>query len=309
MSRCARRRDEGSPWLTPLLLLAALCSVATRGLGTLLRDSLAHGDPAPTRGRARATRCGSRARCGPAATSGASAARRARRTDVRGRAALPPAAPLRPRAGEAAADGLGRLLPALRAAARGAGRGTVALHVADGSQVIVEPRRRASLTVFVGAAGTERYGSCLAPAHARRASPTATCRSSRRATSTPPAPATARSRSPAQAAARRARAASSGSTSTRARARRAVVRLRPRPARRSPTGIPRGDAAHALRRLAERSAPSSRTFRVEQAATTSAARSAVAAYWEHAARRGHARSTVPERARQRRGAQPARSRT
>jgi pimeloyl-ACP methyl ester carboxylesterase len=46
------------------------------------------------------------------------------------------------------------------AGARGAG--SVALHVADGSQVIAERVGGRRLTVFVGAKGRERYGSCLA---------------------------------------------------------------------------------------------------------------------------------------------------
>ena len=42
------------------------------------------------------------------------------------------------------------------------GAGTVALHVADGSQVISNRVGGRSLTVFVGPDGRERYGSCLA---------------------------------------------------------------------------------------------------------------------------------------------------
>jgi hypothetical protein len=42
------------------------------------------------------------------------------------------------------------------------GAGSVALHVADGSQVIAERVGGRRLTVFVGAKGRERYGSCLA---------------------------------------------------------------------------------------------------------------------------------------------------
>ena len=41
------------------------------------------------------------------------------------------------------------------------GAGTVALHVADGSQVISNRVGERSLTVFVGAKGTERYGTCV----------------------------------------------------------------------------------------------------------------------------------------------------
>ncbi len=41
------------------------------------------------------------------------------------------------------------------------GAGTVALHVADGSQVISNRVGARSLTVFVGPDGRERYGSCL----------------------------------------------------------------------------------------------------------------------------------------------------
>jgi pimeloyl-ACP methyl ester carboxylesterase len=41
------------------------------------------------------------------------------------------------------------------------GAGTVALHVADGSQVIANRVGERSLTVLVGAEGTERYGTCL----------------------------------------------------------------------------------------------------------------------------------------------------
>ena len=45
---------------------------------------------------------------------------------------------------------------------RGArGAGSIALHVADGSQVIAERVGGRRLTVFVGAKGRERYGSCL----------------------------------------------------------------------------------------------------------------------------------------------------
>ena len=42
------------------------------------------------------------------------------------------------------------------------GAGSVALHVADGSQVIAERVGGRRLTIFVGATGRERYGSCLA---------------------------------------------------------------------------------------------------------------------------------------------------
>ena len=42
------------------------------------------------------------------------------------------------------------------------GAGSVALHVADGSQVIAERVGGRRLTIFVGAKGRERYGSCLA---------------------------------------------------------------------------------------------------------------------------------------------------
>ncbi|HYK07859.1 MAG TPA: hypothetical protein VEW11_08795, partial [Gaiellaceae bacterium] len=42
------------------------------------------------------------------------------------------------------------------------GAGSVALHVADGSQVIAERIGGRRLTLFVGAKGRERYGSCLA---------------------------------------------------------------------------------------------------------------------------------------------------
>ena len=42
------------------------------------------------------------------------------------------------------------------------GAGSVALHVADGSQVIAERVGGRRLTLFVGAKGRERYGSCLA---------------------------------------------------------------------------------------------------------------------------------------------------
>ena len=41
------------------------------------------------------------------------------------------------------------------------GAGSVALHVADGSQVVEQRVGGSSLTVFVGATGAERYGSCL----------------------------------------------------------------------------------------------------------------------------------------------------
>ncbi|HWL33144.1 MAG TPA: hypothetical protein VNP89_06025 [Gaiellaceae bacterium] len=51
------------------------------------------------------------------------------------------------------------------------GAGAVALHVADGSQVIAERVGGRRLTVLVGAKGGERYGSCLARlGHARLAS-------------------------------------------------------------------------------------------------------------------------------------------
>src|SRR5919106_805764 len=43
------------------------------------------------------------------------------------------------------------------------GATTVALHVADGSQVISRRAHGRSLTVAVGAGGRERYGSCLRP--------------------------------------------------------------------------------------------------------------------------------------------------
>ena len=42
------------------------------------------------------------------------------------------------------------------------GAGSVALHVADGSQVIAERVGGRRLTIFVGSKGRERYGSCLA---------------------------------------------------------------------------------------------------------------------------------------------------
>ena len=42
------------------------------------------------------------------------------------------------------------------------GAGSVALHVADGSQVIAERVGGRRLTILVGAKGRERYGSCLA---------------------------------------------------------------------------------------------------------------------------------------------------
>jgi hypothetical protein len=42
------------------------------------------------------------------------------------------------------------------------GAGSIALHVADGSQVIAERVGGRRLTIFVGAGGRERYGSCLA---------------------------------------------------------------------------------------------------------------------------------------------------
>ena len=48
------------------------------------------------------------------------------------------------------------------------GAGSVALHVADGSQVIAERVGGRRLTVFVGAKGRERYGSCLARLGAAR---------------------------------------------------------------------------------------------------------------------------------------------
>ena len=51
-------------------------------------------------------------------------------------------------------------------AARGAG--SVALHVADGSQVIAERVGGRRLTILVGAKGRERYGSCLARLGAAR---------------------------------------------------------------------------------------------------------------------------------------------
>ncbi|MGH3001831.1 MAG: hypothetical protein ACRDM1_04055 [Gaiellaceae bacterium] len=41
------------------------------------------------------------------------------------------------------------------------GAGSVALHVADGSQIVAQKIGGRSLTVSVGAAGRERYGSCL----------------------------------------------------------------------------------------------------------------------------------------------------
>ena len=41
------------------------------------------------------------------------------------------------------------------------GAGSVALHVADGSQVVTQHVGGSSLTVYVGASGGERYGSCL----------------------------------------------------------------------------------------------------------------------------------------------------
>ena len=41
------------------------------------------------------------------------------------------------------------------------GAGSVALHVADGSQIVSERVGGRSLTVRVGAGGRERYGACL----------------------------------------------------------------------------------------------------------------------------------------------------
>src|SRR5262249_23398952 len=42
------------------------------------------------------------------------------------------------------------------------GAETVALHVADGSEILSQTAKGPSLKVFVGAGGRERYGSCLA---------------------------------------------------------------------------------------------------------------------------------------------------
>ncbi len=42
------------------------------------------------------------------------------------------------------------------------GAGTVALHVADGSQIIAQRVGGRTLTILVGPSGSERYGSCLA---------------------------------------------------------------------------------------------------------------------------------------------------
>ena len=65
------------------------------------------------------------------------------------------------------------------AGARGAAAG-VALHLADGSEIVARRVGGPALTVSVGPGGGERYGSCRATARPSRSSPRAGCRSSRR---------------------------------------------------------------------------------------------------------------------------------
>ena len=95
------------------------------------------------------------------------------------------------------------------------GAGTVALHVADGSQVIAQRVGGRNLRIAVGSGGRERYGSCLA-----RLTPAKLAEGYlpilRRSTSTSPARGTARSRSSPASRRRDRSSASCGSTSTRA---------------------------------------------------------------------------------------------
>ena len=120
------------------------------------------------------------ARCAPSATSGASAAAPPRRPDLRSRPPAAEATPLR-RCARKAAHRVRRLLPPLRAAAREPRRPDIALHVADGSQILARTAG-AEPEVLVGPGGREPFGSCLSSLAARRRSPRATCRSSRRGT-------------------------------------------------------------------------------------------------------------------------------
>ena len=72
----------------------------------------------------------------------------------------------------------------------------VALHVADGSEILSQTAKGPRVKVFVGADGRERYGSCLSRLAAPRPRRRATCPSSRPSTWTRPATGTGRSRSP-----------------------------------------------------------------------------------------------------------------
>ena len=107
-------------------------------------------------------------RCERATTSGGMPPESAGRAELRGRTEVAPAGPLRARAREAAADPVGVYYVPFGQPLGARGAGSVALHVADGSQVIAERVGGRRLTVFVGAKGRERYGSCLARLGAAR---------------------------------------------------------------------------------------------------------------------------------------------
>jgi hypothetical protein len=86
------------------------------------------------------------------------------------------------------------------------GASAVALHVADGSEILSQRAAGPSLKVFVGKDGRERFGSCLA-----RLAPARLAQGFlRRSTSTPAAPGTGRSRSRCAGSARASWSASSG---------------------------------------------------------------------------------------------------
>ena len=98
-----------------------------------------------------------------------SSSQRAGRPQLRGRPTPAAATVVRPRAGQEGPlsdSGVYYVPFGQPLGARGAG--SVALHVADGSQVIAERIGGRRLTILVGAKGRERYASCLARLGAAR---------------------------------------------------------------------------------------------------------------------------------------------
>ena len=115
------------------------------------------------RARPRRTRAGSSGRFAPATTSGATQLLNAPDgpSYEAARRLLPPLLYARAPGKKALTESGVYYVPfGQPLGARGAG--SVALHVADGSQVIAERVGGRRLTLFVGAKGRERYGSCLA---------------------------------------------------------------------------------------------------------------------------------------------------
>ncbi len=115
------------------------------------------------RGLPQPTRAGSSARCAPTTTSGGtrSSTRRTGRATRPPRRLLPPLLFARASGKRPLTESGVYYLPfGQPLGARGAG--SVALHVADGSQVIAERVGGRRLTILVGKQGRERYGSCLA---------------------------------------------------------------------------------------------------------------------------------------------------